>query len=213
MLKILIVIGLIALSTSSLMKQGASKPASGCIWAFSECNYKGTKVEICGNQANFYNINFNDKMSSIQLGDFTTASIFIDVGYGGQKYVFQRSVKCLSCKTKYASLDKQASAAQVSKRTDPADGCIIAYVDCNYGGLGVEFCNDSSNLANQNLSNTISAVKVSPLAKVTFYPQTNYQGTGVDITSNTSCFLTNPNLKAFNDKAQSLKIFKEQLEQ
>ena len=213
MIRIVFLIGLITLSTSTstLMKQ-APKPASGCIWAYSECNFQGTKKEICGNLYSFFSINFNDQMSSLQVGDFTTATIWTDVGYGGQKYVIQKSIKCLSCSSKFTSLNKQASSASVFKRTDPADGCIIAYSDCNYGGTPVEFCSDSLNLANQGMDLSISSVKVSRFAYPRFYAEINFQGNPIDITTNTNCFLYNTALKPFNDKARSIKIFREKVE-
>ena len=65
MLKIVYLLGLIALTTSMAIKKAspattvAPQPPAGCVWVYENCGYSGKRADFCSDNDDFGKVHFN----------------------------------------------------------------------------------------------------------------------------------------------------------
>lgn len=162
-----------------------NEPKQGCVWLYSECNYNGVKKEICSNNSDFRNINYNDKPSSMKVGHLTQAEIFEHVNYEGIHKVYTKSVKCFS---NAGFRNKIASSIKLKIRNTPEPGCVIVYSQCNFRGQKREFCGNNSDFRKVNFNDEGSSMKVGKNVEVHVFEHVDYKGINEVYSKSVSCF-------------------------
>ena len=116
--------------------------SEGCARFFEYINYKGAFVEVCGD-TNFIG-NFNDRVSSIQLGKSTNVVIFEHASYNGKSRYIDRNTRNLFIE----GWNDKLSSVLFTKTN-----CISLYQNCNFQGQKVEYCKNTPLLAVEHDNN------------------------------------------------------------
>jgi hypothetical protein len=168
-------------------------PSTGCIWAYQDCNYSGTKKEYCKdtNLDSFANL-----ASSIKLGADTIVTLYSEANQNGAFSVVEADTSCLI----NVSFNDKASSIKIS----PKHGCVWYFKDCDYSGSTYRYCSNTSYVGNGQ-NDAYSSVKLGPQTVSTLYKDSNYKGSTVRLTSDVSCLKS----IGFNDVASSITIEKQ----
>jgi hypothetical protein len=82
-------------------------PESGCVWLFTECNFKGTKTEYCSDKENL-----DKTASSILLKQGLSVKVYGGANYSGEVQDITSSLMCL----KSVNFDKKIASIKYSKK-------------------------------------------------------------------------------------------------
>jgi hypothetical protein len=69
-------------------------PPAGCIWVYEHCCYQGGVQEICQDLTDLGSIGFDEKISSVRLGNGMGAAFFYNANFNGPAYGVTNDIAC-----------------------------------------------------------------------------------------------------------------------
>jgi len=132
----------------------------GCINFYSDCNFSGTKWEVCQNNSD-YSTN-GSKISSITVGLGVQVNLFTAISYQGNSLDMNETViECLNSNVYYKIYNDKIKSLYINNLT-PRDGCIVVFEECDFKGKAKEICSSIEKiyLPDNKTFFSISSIKI-----------------------------------------------------
>lgn len=176
---------------------------------FESCNYTGNRNTLGPGYHDVVDLGIsNDRLSSFQLANGYSITLFENSGYSGKSYTYNNSENCLT----YTWNNKVSSVHIFRNRNGNYNdgyypdnnngGGITIYRDCNYRGTSKVLTEGSYNVSQLGIGNDrLSSFRLSPGYRITIFENANYSGNSASYNNDVSCLGTN-----WNDRVSSIRI-------
>jgi len=184
-----------------------SNAKEGCIVLYKDCNYEGSRVELCEDQPDLRIINFRDQTSGISLGKNVRVQIFEESDYKGRSVIMSNDQSCL-IGTEYSSFNDKINSIKIIPIPPerPEQGCVRIFSKCYYQGLSYMFCNDRPFFSKKYYnSESVASVWVGENTELQLYLEKNMQGTNKSFSQDFDCLNTCVGWKS--NRAKSASVF------
>jgi hypothetical protein len=150
------------------------------------------------NQANLVTTGWNDKISSIKLGDgIIKVVLYQHINYGGKS----RTIKTDTNLAGNWWNDKISSFKIFLMPEAPPSNTVRFYWDKEYGGTSFDALEDNANLVTTGWNDKISSIMVGSNCEVKVFEHINYEGKSKIIKTHTDLSGT-----WWNDKISSFRV-------
>ena len=178
---------------------------------YESCNFTGNGNTLGPGYHDVADLGIrNDRLSSFQLANGFSITLFENSGYSGKSYTYNNSENCLTYtwNNKVSSVHIFRNGGGYNNGYNPGNnntnngGGVTVYRDCNYRGTSKTLTEGSYNAYQLGIGNDkLSSFRISPGYRITIFENSNYSGNSASYNNDVSCLSS-----YWNDKTSSIRI-------
>ena len=159
---------------------------SGCIKAYSECDFKGEFIyDYCGeNNLNLINPGFN--INSFKIGKNTQVTLYKEE-FRGENITLEDDVNCLS-DYDFSNQISSLNASIVGNKDEFVPMfCARLWTKCKFKGLFIDVCGEIDLSQDSDFNDKTKSIQIGKFTKLTVYSEEKMNGDFIELYENNDC--------------------------